>query len=376
MVPERKSLIFLMPSLAGGGAERVSAILLPHLMEEFDLTLAMLENRRAYDIPVNLPVVPFSPPITGPIGHITSIPYHINALVNLVKKKKANVVLSFLEQANIINCFASRYTKHNAVISQRTEPRRQYRNKGILGRTILWASKKTYPMASQVISVSKGIRDIIIEDYKLDPERITVIPNPIDIDTLSAQSTEIPLVQLPSKFLVHVGRLQLAVKRQDFLLNAFAELSDIFPELQLVFVGEGPDRKELEKLISQLNLSDRVFLAGWQENVASIVRRSQAFVLSSSYEGWPNALVEAMALGCPVVATDCLTGPREILGNNEHGLLVSEDNPKALASAIRCLLEDKEKREHYSMQAKIRSLDFTLKKVGKLYTNVLHGYNA
>jgi glycosyltransferase involved in cell wall biosynthesis len=371
-MPERKQLIFLMPSLAGGGAERVAATLLPFLMQEFDLTLAMLEDRRAYDIPDNLPVVSFSPPIKGAIKHITSIPYHINALVHLVREKKAPVVLSFLEQANIINCLASRYTRHNAVISQRTEPRRQYQGKGILGRVILWASKKTYPMASHVISVSQGIRDIIAEDYKLDPKRIIVIPNPINIETLSRQSLDAPSIKLPAKFLLHVGRLRLEVKGQDLLLNAFAKISDLFPELQLVFVGEGPDRKEIEVLIAQLNLNGRVLFTGWQENVAAIMARSQAFVLSSSYEGWPNALVEAMALGCPVIATDCITGPREILGDNEYGLLVSMDNPDALASSIKCLLEDKEKREHYSIQAKKRSIDFALDKVGRRYVDVLH----
>ena len=368
----RSRLVFLVPSLAGGGAERVATTLLPYLMQHFDVTLALLENRRSYPVPAKLHLVTFSCSLGSQAAHVTRIPYHLLTLVRLVRKHHARVVMSFMEQANILNLLSARIIGHRAVISQRVDPYRQYAAKGLIGGLILRASRLLYPLASQVVAVSAGIREVLLSNYGLAPERVTVIPNPVDLENLHIQAREALPPGIPARFLLHVGRMRLAYKAQDVILKAFHILHRKYPDLSLVLVGDGPDREEIKSQIQAIGLGDAIVLAGWQDNVAAFMARAQVFVMSSRYEGWPNVLVEAMACGCPVVATDCDTGPREILGNNEYGLLVPVDKSEALAQAVEKLLSSTSTRELYRDQALRRAKDFQLEIIAARYVDLLH----
>jgi N-acetylgalactosamine-N,N'-diacetylbacillosaminyl-diphospho-undecaprenol 4-alpha-N-acetylgalactosaminyltransferase len=365
-----------MPSLSGGGAERVATLLVPVLGRHFEVELALLEDRRSYALPDGISVTAFSPPLAGPAAHIARIPRHVWRLARLVRKSRARVVLSFMEQANVINCLASYPTGHRAVISQRVEPRRQFAGKGVLGRSIRSASGWLYPRASQVVAVSGGVRQVLLDDYHLVPERVTTIPNPVDTAMLALQAGAEPALELPPRYLLHVGRLRLAQKGQDTLLSAFRSLRERFADLGLVLVGQGRDRARIEDRIRELRLSDAVVLAGWQENVAALMARAEVFVFPSRYEGWPNALVEAMACGCPVVAADCPTGPREIVGESEHGVLVPPEDPDALARALERLLSDASLRERYAEAALRRVREFAVEEIGARYLRVLEAVAA
>jgi len=368
---KKPRLIFLIPSLAGGGAERVASTLLPYLARHFDLILVLLENRVTYPIPKGVQLVTFSGLLGSQAAHIARIPYHLLALIRFVRKHHVRLVMSFMEEANILNIVAASVTSHHAVISQHIAPHRQYASKGLLGRLIFATSRKLYPKAAHIITVSRGIRKTLLADYRIDPKLITVIPNPIDYEAINEQAAASPPFQLPSKFLLHVGRMQLAHKAQDILLATFHVLYPRYPNLSLVLVGDGPDRKQIEDYIKSLGFGDAVMLAGWQSNVATFMARAQALILCSRYEGWPSVLVEAMACGCPVVATDCLTGPREILGDNEYGILVPVDAPEALSMAVQRLLENKSLREYYQKQGSLRAQDFDLEHIGAKYTSIL-----
>jgi len=165
--------------------------------------------------------------------------------------------------------------------------------------------------------------------------------------------------------------MQLAHKAQDVLLAAFHVLYKKYPDLSLVLVGDGPDRKQIEDHTKSLGLGGAVMLAGWQSNVVAFMARAQALILCSRHEGWPLVLVEAMACGCPVVATDCLTGPREILGDNEYGILVPVDFPEALSQAVQRILENKSIRAYYQKKGRRRAQDFDLERIGSKYTSLL-----
>ncbi|MGB9496746.1 MAG: glycosyltransferase [Dissulfuribacterales bacterium] len=369
---DRPRLIFLVPSLAGGGAERVATTLLPYLVRHFDLTLALLQDRRSYPLPAEVAVAAFSGPLGSHTAHVIRTPYHILALARLIRRHRARVVLSFMEQANIINILASYITGHQAVISQRTSPRQQYEGKGLLGRAISQTSARFYPKADRIIAVSNGVKEIIISDYKLDARRIAVIPNPVDTASAAELSKKEPSIASSGDYLLHVGRLSVKTKAHDILLNAFKKLHSFHPDLKLVLVGDGPDKKQIEALIKGWDLADSVILAGWQDNVYPFMARAKALVLCSRYEGWPNVLVEAMACGCPVVATDCQTGPREILGDNEYGLLVPVDDPEALARGVEGLLADEPRRAYFQDQARKRAQDFDLEQIGSKYVRLLH----
>ncbi len=368
----KEQLIFLIPSLAGGGAERVAATLLPFLARHFDLTLVLLENRRSsYPVPTEMPVVALSRPLNSHTAHVIRIPYHVSALARLIRKHRAKVVLSFIEQANIINILASNIAGHRAVISQRINPRQQYESKGLLGKVISQTSARLYPKAARIIAVSNGIKEIIVSDYKLDAPRIAVIPNPVDIASVAKRSKKEPSVVLPGNYLLHVGRLNVNQKAHDALLNAFEKLHSFHPDLKLIIVGKGPDKEQIEAMVKNLDFADSVILAGWQDNVYPFMARAKALVLCSRYEGWPNVLVEAMACGCPVVATDCPTGPREILGDSKYGLLVPVDDPEALAHSVEKLLTDESCRIHFQAQSRKRAQDFDLEQIGPKYVRLL-----
>ncbi len=139
----------------------------------------------------------------------------------------------------------------------------------------------------------------------------------------------------------------------------------------MILVGDGPDKEQIEAMINNLDLADSVILAGWQENIFAFMTRAKALVLCSRHEGWPNVLVEAMACGCPVVATDCQTGPREILGDSKYGLLVPVDDPEALAHSVEKLLTDESSRAYFQEQARKRAHDFDLEQIGPKYVRLL-----
>ncbi|PXF55050.1 MAG: hypothetical protein C4B58_15320 [Deltaproteobacteria bacterium] len=367
----KEQLIFLIPSLAGGGAERVASTLLPYLARHFDLTLALLEDRRSYPIPTDVPVVAFSRQLNSHTAHVIRIPCHILALASLVRKKQAKMVLSLMEQANIINLLASYITDHRVVISQHINPRKQYEGKGLLGKVISQTSGRLYPRAARIIAVSNGIKEIIVSDYRLDARRIAVIPNPVDVASVGKMSKKEPSTALPGDYLLHVGRLNVNHKAHDILLNAFKKLHFFHPDLKLILVGNGPDKEQIKAMIKDMDLSDSVILAGWQDDVYPFMARAKALVLCSRYEGRPHVLVEAMACGCPVVATDCQTGPREILGDSKYGLLVSVDDPEALALSVKMLLTDKPRRAYFQEQARRRAQDFDLEQIGPKYVRLL-----
>lgn len=367
-------MIFLIPSLGVGGAERVASALLPSLAREFDVKVVLLENRISFSLPQGVRILTFSRPLSGQASHIVHMPYHFLALVSLILRDRIRLVMSFMEQANILNILSSRLTGHKAIISQRIEPGCQYSEKGMLGRLILRASHLVYPLATHVIAVSARLRQVLLASYSLAPEQITFIPNPVNIESFRRQSKASLPAGFPTKFVLNVGRMRLAQKAQDSLIRAFHVLRKRQPDLVLVLVGDGEDRKRIEREIRELKLNNAVIMTGWKENVAAFMARAQAFVLASRYEGWPNALIEAMSCGCPVVATDCETGPREIIGENEYGLLVPVDNVQAMVEAVEELLLSESKREYYRQMALKRAEDFQLEVISARYCSLLRRF--
>lgn len=364
-------LVFLMPSLSGGGAEGVASSLLTYISRYFDVTLVLLENRMKRPLPERVLVKAFSGPLKRETDHILRIPYHFFSLARLVHKNHIQIVMSFMEQANIINLLTAFVTHHKTVISQRVEPTQQYADKGILGKFILKASFLLYPRAQRVVAVSDGIRKVLLFEYKLNSERLLMIPNPVDIRKLACQS-KAPLPScIPDKFLLHVGRMRLAHKAQDVVIKAFQFLHRKCPDFSLVLIGDGPDRERIRVQIERLGLGDTVILLDWRDNVACFMARAQVFLLGSRYEGWPNVLVEAMACGCPVVSTDCDTGPREILGDNEYGLLVPVDDYEAMALEAEKLLLDPEMRKKFSERGLERASHFQTEKIAERYVAIL-----
>ena len=362
-------LVFLIPSLAGGGAERVASRILPHLADRYSVTVILVQNLRQIALPESLTMICLSPALPGNLANIIRTPFHILKLAYHVRRFKTDTVMSFMEQGNLLNLAASFLTGHKTVISQRTNPLHQYAKKGWLGKSIRFLSSRLYGRSNGVIAVSEGVGDQILNDYRLDKERLCIIPNPVDIGELQTTAAKTPSLPLPEKYILQVGRLDMKTKGQDLTLRALAEIEERKNGLRIpvVFVGEGPDREDIEDLAVELELSDRVHFAGWQPEVAPFMARAAALVLPSRYEGWPNVLVEAMACGCPVAAADCESGPREILQGGEYGILFSTEDPSALADGILRLVEDGPFRSRLVSSGKRRAADFDIQKIAERY---------
>jgi len=199
-----------------------------------------------------------------------------------------------------------------------------------------------YPRADAIVAVSKGVARDTASYARLAMDKISVVPNPVITPELTSRANEGPdhpwLGDGGSPVLVGAGRL---TEQKDFAvpLRALASLRD-YPDARVILLGEGRKRAELEELAEELGIAERVSLPGFVGNPYAFLSRADLFVLSSRWEGSPNVLTEALALGTPSVATDCPSGPREIMQDGALGPLVPVGDEAALAKAIESVLSD------------------------------------
>jgi glycosyltransferase involved in cell wall biosynthesis len=194
-----------------------------------------------------------------------------------------------------------------------------------------------------VVCCSQGVKNDLAENLRIPLEKLCYIPYPIDVEKIkerAAEPVDTSLDQEGIKFsLLTVGGLR-PHKNQEMLIRSFKRVIDQGLSAQLIIIGEGPKRVELEKLIVELGLSDRVRMVGLKANPYPYFRAADLFVLSSLYEGNPLVLVEALIIGTPVISTDCPSGPREILLDGQLGALVPMNDVNALAKSIRAFFSE------------------------------------
>ena len=204
------------------------------------------------------------------------------------------------------------------------------------GRLVRYCVQLFYPLAYAVVAVSQGVAEDLICTTRIPESKVRVIYNPVVTPELFVRASE-PLDHpwfIPGEppVVLGVGSLRGA---KDFatLIRAFALLRKEYPA-RLIILGEGQERPQLEALVRELGIEEDVILPGFDENPYNYMKQARVFVLSSQREGLPTVLIEAMALGTPVVSTDCPNGPREILEGGKWGTLVPRGNPEELAKAI------------------------------------------
>ncbi len=347
----------MINSLVGGGAERVMCTLLRHSeaeRDELDITLVLLDNEPAAN----------APPAWVKVRQLDcrgSLARSMLAVRKLYAEIKPDVTMSFLTRANIVNVLCSRGP---CVISERANTTAHFPLglRGLLSRA---AVRAVYPRARMIIAVSAGVAEDLAANYGIPPERLVSIANPIDIETILAKAAEPPDVAIDGPYIMAAGRL---VRSKNFamLIEAFARSGST---RKLVIVGEGSERAALAGVARACGVEDRVLMPGFAHNPYAFMRGAELFVLSSNAEGFPNALVEAMAVGAPVVATNCPSGPSEILADASrdtiqgltfaaHGVIVPPDSAIDMAEALRAMA-DPERRRVYGEKATARARDFS-----------------
>ncbi len=365
----RSRVAFVINSLATGGAERVMMSVLARTPRaHWDSHLILLDRESDYRTPPDFVQI-----------HRLDYEYGLLSSVRQLRRKlavlKPDLVVSFLVRANVATVLAARSLKIPCVISERSQlsTHLEKEHAGMKRLAATAAPRLAYPLADHIISVSEGVRSDLVCNFGVWPERVATIYNPYDIEQIERDARAEPEFALPNRFIVSAGRL---VKRKGFddLLDAYAAAG---LELPLCILGEGGEHGRLAARIDALGLKGRVHLLGYAVNPFAIVGRARMFVSPSHCEGFPNAIAEAMAVGVPVVSTDCPSGPAELLDEVEsvgvaglhegrYGLLVPVGRPDLLAEAMRKMNEP-DTRERYSAAARQRLGDFRVAAITDQY---------
>jgi glycosyltransferase involved in cell wall biosynthesis len=358
-------IAMFLPSLDGGGAERVFVELANYMAGQgipVDLVLATATG-------------PYLGEVRAPVRVVdcaaTGVGRALPALARHLRRERCAAVLSALEHANVV-ALAARIvalSPARSVVSVRGVPTMLAHEAGARAASwVLRASRLAYRFAHAIIANSHGVADDMAAHLGIARRRIDVIYNPLDLEFIERQSA-VPLSHpfcAPGAppLLLSAGRLS-PLKDFPTLVRAFARLRASRP-CRLVILGEGPDRAMLEQLVRELGVGADVALPGFDPNPFAWMRHAAAFVSSSLSEGCPNALMQALACGTPVISTRAIGGSVEILADGRWGRLVPVADPQALAAAMAATLDD---TAHPDVRRRAR--DFSMPRVAREYLAVL-----
>lgn len=361
------SVSFFLPNLDGGGAERAMLHLAAGMAKrgiKTDLILANAEGEYLEKVPPEVRLINLN-------SRTPVILWKTLALRRYLQQEKPTYLLSALDilsAATWAKKLAGVPTK--VIMCVQTNLSQQFKNDtGIMSKIRPLLVKQWYPLADGTIAASQGVAEDVSQISGIPVKNIDVIYNPVVMPELFDKAKE-PINHpwfAPGEppVILGVGRL---VPQKDFptLIKAFAILRRQI-SAKLVILGEGEKRPQLEALVRELKLENDVDLPGFKDNPYTYMAKATLFVLSSAWEGFGNVVAEAMAVGTPVVSTNCPSGPAEILENGKYGNLVSMGDVDGLADAILETL----KNPTNSQLLQERALDFTVDNVVDQYLRVL-----
>ena len=356
----KKNLSILIYSLAGGGAERVVSVLLQELQDNYNITLVLMRNKIEYDIPkeINLYLLEDSNPYENGIVKLLKLPLLGLKYKNFCQKNSIDISLAFMNRPSYVAVFSKLFgNKSRNIISERTTPSMMYRHKNILSKVNKFLIKNLYPKADMIITNAEGNRLDLIENFGIDNSRVITIANPFDLERIKTLSQEgIKDINFERFTFITVGRLDEG-KNHKLMIDAFSKID--YENVQLLILGEGHLKNKLEEQIKNIKLDKHIFLLEFDNNPYKYFAKSNAFVFTSNYEGFPNVLVEALACGLPVISTDCQSGPREILAPKSevtfqlkmdleitpYGILTPVNQERELMEAMNYMMNEWKEKE-------------------------------
>jgi len=355
----------VISSLGPGGAERVMSLLAGELVTRgHEVQLVTLAQAVDDFFALDPRVHRLSLDLSGQSARIQEAVCanfrRIKALRRAVKTAAPDVVLSFMTSTNVLVLLACIGLPVRIVVSERVDPA-SHKDK------FVWTSLRwlVYQRADAVVVQTERIATWFRRRLS-NRVAVTVIPNPVDPE----EDSQPCCVEVPRPFMLAAGRL-VHQKGFDILIRAFSTVARECGQPRLAIAGEGPEEQALRNVVAELGLDDRVHFLGQVRGLRTLMRKADAFILSSRYEGFPNVLLEALAGGLPVVATDCPDGPRQILRGGEFGLLVPCENAVALAAALRCIATDAALRNRLSGRASLATEPYQLDRVVRGWEAVL-----
>jgi glycosyltransferase involved in cell wall biosynthesis len=366
-------ITLVISCIASGGAERVLVSLAQGFLQDgHEVSLVALGKppggREFYEIPPQ--VKRWQLELLGVSRTLLAAIYNnfrrLRSLRYAIRQTVPNVVISFMDHTNILCILALWGTGLPVIVTEHFDPTARS-----CGKAWQWLRRLTYIYATRLVTPSPGAMEYF---SWLSAAKKMVIYNPLGV---LPQDTEYPIpegVDATKNWLVAMGRLTYA-KGFDLLLQAFHKIAPHHPDWQLIILGTGELLSELENLREHLGLEKSVVFLGFVQNPFPLLKQAKLFVMSSRFEAFPNALVEAMACGLPAISFNCRSGPNEIIRDGIDGILVAPENVEALAQALDRLMSDKEERKRLASRATQVKERFGLEKIIGIWEKLLTNFS-
>lgn len=316
-----KKILILNVNLGYGGAEKNIAFVANSLSEVGnDVTLLTYrENNNEQGLDPKIRRVHLQLERSG--GKLLQIVPTVLSIRRFIKKGQYDLAIAFLTPSQLRLRLSCLFTKTKVVFSHRSDPFTH--GTSIKQRLITWFYERIFCSADFFVFQTEKAKEYF--NKKIDGKSI-IIPN--SIVPLSREKNR----EVNQNRIVNVARLEMRQKRQDLLIEAFNQFSERYPQYTLEFYGDGPDQKKITELAKS---NSKIRICGRTDNVAHCIENASMFVLTSDYEGIPNALLEAMSLGVPCISTDCSPGgARMLISSKKYGQIVPVSNKEALVSAM------------------------------------------
>lgn len=376
-------LLLLATTYEIGGVSNVIRAMLDNLdRKKFDIVF-MVENLAAKHYPLRSDVKFINmaiEPTKGFIGKLINIFRHLGRMRRIVTSEAPDAVIGFTSTVScpyLVSFLWPGAKMPKTILGDYTE-QLFIRQKGrsLKDRIFIFIYRIVmfflYSRADAIVSVSESLAKHMRKFFLMDSKKIKVIQVPVDIKGIQYMSEQGALGD--RNVLPRIGTISRlsAEKGVNYLIEAFSDLIRSM-DAELVIVGDGSERKNLEKMTKDLNLCDKVSFLGWQKNPYKHLRSMDVFVLSSLWEGFPTSVVESMACSVPVVATRSVGGVQELIRDGVNGLLVPPKDKKALSDSIRKLLIDKDLRERLTKEALKKTQEFDTNNITGQYESLIAG---
>ncbi|HMC00860.1 MAG TPA: glycosyltransferase family 4 protein [Flavobacteriaceae bacterium] len=357
---ERKRIVFIIPSLTAGGAERVVTILANNLVGIYDVEIIQLYNNKPfYHLDGKVSLQYCKKNYNSNSNWFKSIFNHIYMIRRVCSfTKDHDIVIGFTTTCNVYAIIASKFSQIPCIISERINPKYSVEN-------WFWnfIRKRTYPKSDKVIVQTNDVKTYYNRFIK--ENKLKVIPNPIDPELLK----QVDINYKKENIILTIGRFSKQ-KNHKLLIKAFSNIPH--DNWKLLIIGDGQEKQAYKDLICKLQQEKSILILNKTNEIHKEYNRAKIFALTSDYEGFPNALIEAMSFGVPCISSNCPTGPSDIIEHNKNGLLFPVNDQKGLEKSLIELMNDEELRKVLSENAKNSTARLNVNRIANQWKTIIN----